>query len=63
MGNDNVVSLAAPAEVTDPLTDLLRKSAEQSWRPLRGFRQLGKVIKGVKFNYGIEVTEDSRAAA
>ena len=37
--------------------------AEQSWRRLRGFRQLGKVIEGVKFNDGIEVTEDSRAAA
>ena len=24
-------------------------SAEQSWRRLRGFRQLGKVIEGVKF--------------
>ena len=38
-------------------------SAEQSWRRLRGFRQLGKLIEGVKFNDGIEVTEDSRAVA
>ena len=38
-------------------------SAEKSWRRLRGFRQLGKVIDGVKFNYGIEVIEDSRAVA
>lgn len=38
-------------------------SAEQSWRRLRGFRQLGKVIEGVRFNDGIEVTEDGRAAA
>ena len=38
-------------------------SAEKSWRRLRGFRQLGKVIEGVKFNDGIEVTEDSRAVA
>ena len=38
-------------------------SAEQSWRRLLGFRQLGKVIEGVRFNDGIEVTEDSRAAA
>ena len=35
-------------------------SAEQSWRRLRGFRQLGKVIEGVKFKDGIE---DSRAVA
>ena len=38
-------------------------SAEMSWRRLRGFRQLGKVIEGIKFNDGIEVTEDSRAVA
>ena len=38
-------------------------SAEKSWRRLRGFRQLGKVIEGVKFNDGIEVIEDSRAVA
>ena len=31
-------------------------SAEQSWCRLRGFRQLGKVIEGVKF-------KDSRAVA
>ncbi len=37
--------------------------AEKSWRRLRGFRQLGKVLEGVKFNDGIEVVEDSRAAA
>ena len=36
-------------------------SAEKSCRRLRGFRQLGKVIEGVKFNDGIEVIEDSRA--
>ena len=35
-------------------------SAETSWRRLRGFHQLGKVIEGVKFNDGIEVIEDSR---
>ena len=35
-------------------------SAEQSWRRLRGFRQLGKVIEEVKFKDGIE---DSRAVA
>ena len=38
-------------------------SAETSWRRLRGFHQLGKVIEGVKFHDGIEVTEDSRAVA
>ena len=38
-------------------------SAEKSCRRLRGFRQLGKVIEGVKFNDGIEVIEDSRAVA
>lgn len=29
MGNDKVVSLAAPAEVSDPLTELLRKGARR----------------------------------
>ncbi len=29
MSNDNVVSLAAPGEVSDPLTDLLRAGARQ----------------------------------
>ena len=38
-------------------------SAEKSWRRLRGFRQLGKVIEGVKLNDGIDVIEDSRAVA
>ena len=37
--------------------------AEKSWRRLRGFRQLGKVIEDVKFNDGTEAIEDSRAAA
>ena len=37
--------------------------AEKSWRRLRSFRQLAKVIERVKFNDGIEVVEDSRAAA
>ncbi len=37
--------------------------AEDSWRKLRGFRHLAKVIKGVKFKDGIEVTEDDKAAA
>ena len=38
-------------------------SAEESWRRLRGFRQLGKVIEGVRFNDGIEIIQDSRAVA
>lgn len=39
-------------------------SAEQSWKRLRGFRQLGKVIEGVRFKDGEEViNEVSREAA
>ncbi len=39
-------------------------SAEKSWKRLRGFRQLGKVIEGVKFRDGEEViSENSREAA
>ena len=37
--------------------------AEDSWRKLRGFRHLAKVIEGVKFKDGIEVTEGDKAAA
>ena len=37
--------------------------AEDSWRKLRGFRHLAKVIEGVKFKDGIEVNEDDKAAA
>jgi len=37
--------------------------AEDSWRKLRGFRHLAKVVEGVKFKDGIEVTEDDKAAA
>ncbi len=37
--------------------------AEDSWRKLRGFRHLAKVIEGVKFKDGIEVTEEDKAAA
>lgn len=40
--------------------------AEQNWYRIRGFEQLGKVIEGVKFKDGMEVTEemtDRRAAA
>ncbi len=39
-------------------------SDEKSWKRLRGFRQLGKVIEGVKFRDGEEViNENSREAA
>ena len=37
--------------------------AETYWQRLRGFRQFSKVIEGVRFNDGIEVTGDGRAAA
>ena len=37
--------------------------AEDSWRKLRGFRHLAKVMEGVMFKDGIEVTEDDKAAA
>ena len=37
--------------------------AEDSWRKLKCFRHLAKVIEGVKFKDGIEVTEDVKAAA
>ena len=30
---------------------------------MRGFRHLAKVIEGVKFKGGVEVTEDDKAAA
>ncbi len=45
------------------MTCKMGMSAEKSWRRLRGFRQLARVIEGVTFNDGIEVIEDSRAAA
>ncbi len=37
--------------------------AEQNWRLLRGFRDLGRVITGVKFRDGIEVKEVDQVAA
>ena len=37
--------------------------AETSWRRLRGFQQLAKVVEGVKFTDGNKVIKDSRAAA
>ena len=41
----------------------LGQCAEKSWRRLRGFDDLAKVITGVKFNDGIEVTNIDQAAA
>ena len=38
-------------------------SAEQSWKRLRGFQQLGKVIEGVKFRNGEEIINDSSREA
>lgn len=35
-------------------------SAERSWRRLRGFEWLAKVVEGVKFRDGIEVTNEVR---
>ena len=41
----------------------LGQCAQKNWRPLRGFDDLAKVITGVKFNDGIEVTNVDQAAA
>ncbi len=41
----------------------LGQCAEQNWRRLRGFNYLAKVIKGVKFKDGIEVTKIDQVAA
>ncbi len=37
--------------------------AESSWRKLRGFKYLARVIETVRFKDGLEVTEDDKAAA
>jgi transposase-like protein len=37
--------------------------AEKKWRRLRGFDYLAKVVTGIKFNDGVEVTADDQAAA
>jgi len=37
--------------------------AEKNWRRLRGFNYLAKVITGIKFKDGIEVTEVDQVAA
>lgn len=41
----------------------LSQCAETNWRRLRGFNYLAKVITGVKFKDGIEVTDIDQAAA
>lgn len=41
----------------------LGQCAEQNWRRLRGFNYLAKVIEGVKFKDGIEVTKVDQVAA
>ena len=41
----------------------LGQCAEKNWRRLRGFDYLAKVITGVKFKDGIEVTQVDQAAA
>jgi hypothetical protein len=42
----------------------LAQAAEKNWRRLRGYNQLPKVIRGVKFNDGIEVvSSDPQTAA
>jgi hypothetical protein len=38
----------------------LGQSAERSWRRLRGFEWLAKVVEGVKFCDGIEVKMEMR---
>jgi len=37
--------------------------AEKKWRRLRGFDYLAKVVTGIKFKDGVEVTEDNQVAA
>jgi transposase-like protein len=41
----------------------LSECAEKNWRRLRGFDYLAKVITGVKFKDGIEVTQANQKAA
>ena len=38
-------------------------AAARSWRVLKGSNQLPKLIKGVKFRDGIELTETNQNAA
>ena len=41
----------------------LGRCAEKRWQRIRGFEHLAKVITGVKFQDGIEMTEPTRNAA
>ncbi len=41
----------------------LGQCAEKTWRRLRGFRQLGNVIRGFQFRDGLEETATNSAAA
>jgi len=41
----------------------LSECAQKKWRKLRGFNYLGKVIEGVQFKDGVEVTSDEQVAA
>ena len=41
----------------------LAQCAEKSWRKLRGFDELAKVIAGIKFKDGIEMTQTDQIAA
>ena len=41
----------------------LGQCAEKNWRRLRGFDYLAKLVIGIKFKDGIEVTEVNQAAA
>jgi hypothetical protein len=41
----------------------LGQCAEKRWRRLRGFDYLTKVITGVRFKDGIEVTDANQVAA
>lgn len=41
----------------------LIKNAEQTWRRLDGKNQLAKVISGIKFSDGLEITANNERAA
>ena len=41
----------------------LGQCAEKKWRRLRGFDYLAKVVTGIEFKDGVEVTTDNQAAA
>jgi len=41
----------------------LGQCAEKKWRRLRGFDYLAKVVTGIKFKDGVEMTTDNQAAA